>query len=261
MSRSMPPRPAALLVFPHPRGEQPCRAHRASTFTDIGVALRPSPPRRAHPRSSQRQESHRAQPRHHRLLPQGGRRRPLHRRRRARHHPRRHATVQAAASAGITGVRVIETDGSELVAVRRTGLSAEQKRRLALFDNRAAGLAREWDAGESSPLPFAEETDLLPASGSTIRARGCSAPWMPSQVRSSPIPTRSLIRRRSPYTQPGDLWLLGPPPAPLRRQNTDADAVRLLMNGVRAPLMPTDPPYLVNSRAAIIPSPGTTRPR
>jgi ParB-like chromosome segregation protein Spo0J len=46
------------------------------------------------------------------------------------------ATVTAAAQAGIHRVRIIDTDGSELVAVRRTGLTPEQKRRLALLDNR-----------------------------------------------------------------------------------------------------------------------------
>lgn len=54
------------------------------------------------------------------------------------------ATLDAAAEAGITRLRVIETDGQELVAVKRTGLTAEQKTRLALYDNRAAELA-EWD--------------------------------------------------------------------------------------------------------------------
>ncbi|MDQ3780464.1 MAG: hypothetical protein M3354_07970, partial [Chloroflexota bacterium] len=54
------------------------------------------------------------------------------------------ATVQAAQQAGLIGVRVIDADGSELIAVRRSGLSPEQKRRLALFDNRTAELA-SWD--------------------------------------------------------------------------------------------------------------------
>ena len=67
------------------------------------------------------------------------------------------ATVAAAAQAGIARVRVVEADGSELVAVRRTGLSPEQKRRLALFDNRAAELA-DWDAAALASL--AEDTDL-----------------------------------------------------------------------------------------------------
>lgn len=67
------------------------------------------------------------------------------------------ATVEAAGRAGITSVRVVDADGSELVAVRRSGLTAEQKTRLALLDNRAAELAG-WDAGVLAAL--AADTDL-----------------------------------------------------------------------------------------------------
>ncbi len=67
------------------------------------------------------------------------------------------ATVEAANRAGIGRVRVIDADGTELVAVRRTGRTAEQKRRLALSDNRAAELA-EWDTEVLASI--AEETDL-----------------------------------------------------------------------------------------------------
>jgi hypothetical protein len=57
------------------------------------------------------------------------------------------ATLEAAGEAGITDLRVIEAKGSELVAVRRTGLSAAQKRDLALYDNRTAELA-EWNVDQ-----------------------------------------------------------------------------------------------------------------
>jgi DNA modification methylase len=49
--------------------------------------------------------------------------------------------VEAAGEAGITRVRVVEADGQEIIAVRRTGLSAAQKRHLAIADNRGAELA------------------------------------------------------------------------------------------------------------------------
>ena len=52
--------------------------------------------------------------------------------------------VEAAAQVGITTVRVVEASGNEIVAVRRSNLNETAKKRLALFDNRAAELA-EWD--------------------------------------------------------------------------------------------------------------------
>ena len=53
--------------------------------------------------------------------------------------------IEAAADAGIERVRVIESDGHEIIAVRRTGLSNEQKRLLAYYDNRTGELS-SWDA-------------------------------------------------------------------------------------------------------------------
>lgn len=56
------------------------------------------------------------------------------------------ATVKAAEAAGLR-LHVVDTDGRTLIAVRRAGLTASQKRRLALADNRAAELAT-WDVGQ-----------------------------------------------------------------------------------------------------------------
>lgn len=57
------------------------------------------------------------------------------------------ATVRAAQQAGVEKVRIIDAEGDEIIAVRRSGLTAWQKKRLALADNRAADLA-EWDESE-----------------------------------------------------------------------------------------------------------------
>lgn len=56
------------------------------------------------------------------------------------------ATIEAAASAGLENIRIVDSDGSDIIAVRRTDLSHgdAQATKLALFDNRAAEPAY-WD--------------------------------------------------------------------------------------------------------------------
>jgi len=49
--------------------------------------------------------------------------------------------IEAAKQAGISKVRVVEASGDEIIAVRRRGLTAEQKRFAALADNRASDLS------------------------------------------------------------------------------------------------------------------------
>ena len=53
-------------------------------------------------------------------------------------------TVEGAKKAGIDNVRVIEADGTEIIAVKSTGLTEDQKVGLALADNRSSDLS-EWD--------------------------------------------------------------------------------------------------------------------
>lgn len=58
-------------------------------------------------------------------------------------------TVEAAASIGLDRVRVIETDGTELVVVQRTDLDLAQDvhaKALGVADNRIAQVGLEWDA-------------------------------------------------------------------------------------------------------------------
>jgi hypothetical protein len=62
--------------------------------------------------------------------------------------------VQAARAVGIRKLRVIEAQKDELVAVRRSDLTEQQKLELAIADNRTAELA-EWDAEVLSSIPWA----------------------------------------------------------------------------------------------------------
>ena len=75
-------------------------------------------------------------------------------------------TFESAKSAGITKVRVIESDGTELIAVRRTDLSDDEKVGLALADNRTAELS-SWDnemlhrlSMEHDISPWFEQKDI-----------------------------------------------------------------------------------------------------
>lgn len=57
-------------------------------------------------------------------------------------------TAEQAIKAGITKVRVIDSDGTEIVAVKRRNLSLDdaEGKALALYDNRVAQVNLEWDA-------------------------------------------------------------------------------------------------------------------
>ena len=51
---------------------------------------------------------------------------------------------EAAVAAGIENVQIVEADGNTIIAVKRSNLTPEQEKRLALFDNRTAELA-DWN--------------------------------------------------------------------------------------------------------------------
>jgi len=150
-------------------------------------------------------------------------------------------TIEGAKAAGIKNLRVIETDGTEIIAVKRTGLSEEEKVGLALADNRTSDLS-DWDADmlkqlseEQDITPWFEEDDLaeiigeveqLPAEGLTDADDVPEAP-------------------EDPITKPGDLWMLGNHRL-LCGDSTNIQHVERLMNGEQADLWITDPPYNVN---------------
>jgi DNA modification methylase len=150
-------------------------------------------------------------------------------------------TIAGAKQAGIKNVRIIETDGTEVIAVKRTGLTEDEKIGLALADNRTSDLS-DWDAEMLQQLskehdisPWFEGNDLseiigkveqLPAEGLTDADDVPEAP-------------------EEPVTKLGDLWVLGDHRL-LCGDSTDTIALERLMGGVNADLWLTDPPYNVN---------------
>ena len=137
-----------------------------------------------------------------------------------------------------TPVRVVETDGTELVVVKRTDLHTGDPRRktLALADNATAddvewdfeAIAEDWtedEAGEwgvdwpadeeESEQQEAQEDDFDP---------------------DKPVDT---------VCKKGDIWKLGNHRL-MCGDSTDAGSVALLMDGEKARLLLTDPPYGIN---------------
>ena len=70
-----------------------------------------------------------------------------------------HGTIDGAKQAGIKNVRIIDADGDEVIAVRRTNLTEDEKVGLGLADNRTSDLS-EWNA-EAIHL-LAQDHDLAP---------------------------------------------------------------------------------------------------
>lgn len=70
--------------------------------------------------------------------------------------------VEAAGTIGLDKVKIIETDGTELVAVKRTDveLDSAQGREMALADNATAAADLEWDEGNIEEV--SEQFDIKP---------------------------------------------------------------------------------------------------
>jgi len=143
-------------------------------------------------------------------------------------------TVEGAKKAGIDKVRIIEAEGDELIAVRRTGLSEDEKVGLAIADNRSSDLS-EWDnemlrqlSDEHDLSPWFEDDELLAEVLETAEGN-----TDPDDVPEPP---------EEPITKPGDLWILGNHRL-LCGDSTNPQHVERLMDGKKADMVFTDPPY------------------
>jgi len=148
-------------------------------------------------------------------------------------------TIEGAKAAGIKNLKIIETDGNEIIAVKRTGLSEEEKVGLALADNRTSDLS-EWDAemlkqlSEEQDLnPWFDEGDLAELIGEPEKIEGLTDPDDAPEVPEEPI------------TKEGDLYILGNHRL-LCGDSTNIQHVEKLMDGKKADMVFTDPPYNID---------------
>jgi site-specific DNA-methyltransferase (adenine-specific) len=145
-------------------------------------------------------------------------------------------TAESAAAAGIEDVIVVETDGSKLVAVKRTDLSLDdpKARGLAVADNRAGELGLAWDSDVLADL--SQDADL---SGFFTDAELRSL--LPQDSTSSEDDF-DAVSPPQPVTKPGDLIALGDHLLLCGDATVQTDVDRL-MDGTLADVVWTDPPY------------------
>ena len=149
--------------------------------------------------------------------------------------------IEAAADAGITKLRVIEADGQEIIAVRRRNLTPEQKRQLAMYDNRAGELAL-WNIPQI-------QADLEAGLDLTPFFRDDELQALFAQVDGGLTGGRTdpddVPAERPTGIQRGDLFELGRHRLLCGDSTTPGDVARLL-GDVTPVLMVTDPPYGVD---------------
>lgn len=150
-------------------------------------------------------------------------------------------TQKAAIAAGIQKVRVIESDGSELIAVKRTDLSIDSKkgRELALADNVTTQVNLAWDAVELESVAAQEGIDL-PDWGLDPKDLGIAQEQEPQEAKED-----DFDEEKDPVAticQEGDIWQLGEHRL-MCGDSTKAEDVSRLMDGEKADIAFTSPPY------------------
>ena len=153
-------------------------------------------------------------------------------------------TFEAASDIGLP-VRVVETDGTELVAVKRTDLDLDDDtgtaRKLAYYDNRAAQVGLDWDA-EQMLADLGAGLDLS-AMFRQDELDELLADLQPKTTGDTPAETDRAEELRQKWgTAPGQLWQLGEHRL-VCGDCTDAATVARVMGGDVAAMVWSDPPY------------------
>ncbi|MGJ0669326.1 hypothetical protein, partial [Bifidobacterium pseudocatenulatum] len=159
---------------------------------------------------------------------------------------------KAAIAAGIKRVRVVETTGDELVAVKRTDVDIDsaEGRKMAYLDNLTTQVNLTWDETELQAVQADVEgfdiadfgfdiEDLPQVTFPTGERQGEGEGKPQTEVKEDDFDPDAHYETK---VKAGEVWQLGEHRL-MCGDSTDADAVAKLMNGERADLVFTDPPY------------------
>ena len=143
--------------------------------------------------------------------------------------------------AGNGTLAALKALGWKDVRIVRSTLEGSEATAYAIADNRTAELA-EWDDDALAQTLAAlqiEDEELAVATG--FDAKEIDALLAPDEVTEDEVPDPPV----DPITKSGDLWILGDHRL-LCGDSTKAEDVERLMNGEKADVVFTDPPYGVN---------------
>jgi DNA modification methylase len=148
---------------------------------------------------------------------------------------------KAAMAAGIKKVRVIESDGTELIAVKRTDISIDSKegRELALADNLTTQVNLAWDNVELASVAAEQGIDL-PDWGLDPKDLGIEEPTETKEAQEDDFDEEK--DKVETVCKKGDIWQLGNHRLMCGDSTLPEDVARL-MDGEKAELALTDPPY------------------
>ena len=147
-------------------------------------------------------------------------------------------TIAGAKAAGIKNIKIIEADGDEIIAVKRSNLTEDQKVGLAIADNRTGDLS-EWNIDMLEQLSREhdlndffdkKELDDILSKKEVLPTEGLTDPDDVPEVPEEPI------------TKKGDLYILGNHSL-LCGDSTNIQHVEKLMDGNKVDAIITDPPY------------------
>ena len=141
--------------------------------------------------------------------------------------------IESAGQIGLDNVRIVETTGDEIVAVKRTdvSLNSEQGRQMALADNATASADLEWD--KDTLGEFFEPED--------VEQWGVELDWdADKEIEEDEAP--EVDESKPAKSELGKVYQLGEHRL-MCGDSTDAGSVAILMDGQKADMVFTDPPY------------------
>lgn len=141
--------------------------------------------------------------------------------------------VESAGQIGLEKVKIVETTGDEIIAVKRTDISlnSEKGREMALADNATASVDLEWDE-DNLKSEFSDEE---------LKEWGVELNWeKEEEIVEDEAP--EVNENEPAVSELGKIYKLGEHRL-MCGDSTDAGSIELLMDGAKADLVFTDPPY------------------